>query len=105
MGLGETADIGDTLRAFDLGDMADREKDCRFGERMHRHVQKPGEIGERSAHTEREGDNAHVLNGRIRKHAFDVAPPVEHESSKDQGNESERHHEGAGSNRRRIDCK
>src|SRR3974377_749686 len=34
MGLGETADIGDTLRAFDLGDMADREKDCPFGRDM-----------------------------------------------------------------------
>src|SRR5436309_16023277 len=52
MAFGETAHIGDPLRAFDLRDMTNREKDRRFGERMHGHVQKSGEIGERSPHTE-----------------------------------------------------
>jgi hypothetical protein len=37
MALGETAHVGDALGALDLGDMTDRKKDCRFGERMHGH--------------------------------------------------------------------
>ena len=104
MAFGETAHIGDPLRAFDLRDMTNREKDRRFGERMHGHVQKSGEIGERSPHTEGEGDDAHVLNRRIGKHPFDVAAPVEHEGGEYQRNKPDRHHQRTGGDRRRIDC-
>ena len=76
---GQTADVGDALRALDLRDMADREEDRRFGQRVHGHVQQPGEIRERAAHAEGEGDDAHVLDRRIGEQPFDVAPPVEHE--------------------------
>ncbi len=34
-----------------------------------RHVQQPGEIGERAAHAEGEGDDAHVLDRGIGEHA------------------------------------
>ena len=36
---------------------------------MHGHVQQAGEIGERAAHAEGEGDDAHVLDRRIGEHA------------------------------------
>ena len=69
MGHGQAADIGDLLRALDLRDMADREEDRRLGQAVHRHVQQAGEIGERSAHAEREGDDAHVLDRGVGEHA------------------------------------
>ena len=64
------------LRALGLGDMADGEEDRRLGERVHGHVQQPGEVGERPAHAEGEGDEPHVLDRRIGEHALDVAPAV-----------------------------
>ena len=69
MGLGEAAHVGDPLRAFDLGDVADGEEDRRLGERMHGHVQEAGEIGERTAHAEGKGDDAHMLDRRVGEHA------------------------------------
>ena len=77
--LGQAADVGDLLRALDLRDVADGEEDRRLGQRVHGHVQQPGEIGERPAHAEGEGDDAHVLDRGIGEHAFDVAPAVQHE--------------------------
>ena len=59
---GEAADVGDALGALDLRDMADGEEDRRLGQAVHRHVQQPGEIGERAAHAEGEDDDAHVLD-------------------------------------------
>ena len=79
IGLGQAAHVGDLLRALDLGDMADGEEDRRFGQAVHGHVQQAGEIGERSAHAEGEGDDAHVLDRGIGEQALDVAPAVQHE--------------------------
>jgi len=62
--------------ALDLGDVADGEEDRRFGKAVHRHVQEPGEIGQRAAHAEGEGDDAHVLDRGIGEEALDVAPTV-----------------------------
>ena len=82
IGDGEAAHVGDPLRALDLRDVADREEDRRLGQRMHGHVQQPGEIGERPAHAEGKGDDAHVLDRGIGEHALDVAPAVQHERSR-----------------------
>ena len=93
--LGQPADVGDLLRALDLRDVADGEEDRRLGQRVHGHVQQAGEIGERPAHAEGEGDDAHVLDRRIGEHAFDVAAAVEHERGEDQRDEAHRHHQRA----------
>ena len=94
MGLGETTHIGDALRALDLGDMADGKEDRRFGQRMHGHVQQPGEIGERAAHAESECDDAHMLDRRIGEHALDVAAAVQHECREYERQQAERDHQG-----------
>ena len=75
----QAPDVRDLLRSLDLGDMADREEDRRLGQAVHRHVQQTGEIGERPAHAEGEGDDAHMLDRGIGEQPFDVAPPVQHE--------------------------
>ena len=59
---GEAADVGHALRALHLRDVADAEEDRRLGEAVQRHVQEAGEVGERPAHAEGEGDDAHVLD-------------------------------------------
>ena len=105
IGLGQPAHVGDALSALDLRDVADRKEDRRLGERMHRHVQEPGEVGERSAHAEGEGDDAHVLDRGIGEHALDVAPPVQHERGEDERDQPHGHHQRAGRERRRIDRK
>ena len=76
------------LRALDLRDMADGEEDRRLGEAVHGHVQQAGEVGERPAHAEGEGDDAHVLDRGVGEHALDVAPPVQHEAGEDQRHEA-----------------
>src|SRR5215813_6629712 len=43
VGDGEAAHIGDPLRALDLRNVAYGKKDRRLGQRVHRHVQEPGE--------------------------------------------------------------
>ncbi len=73
--------------ALDLGDMADGEEDAGFGQAVHGHVQQPGEIGQRPAHAEGEGDDAHMLDRGIGEEPFDVAPPVEHEGGQQQRGE------------------
>ncbi len=90
------------LRALDLRDVADGEEDRRLGQRVHGHVQQAGEVGERPAHAEGEGDDAHVLDRGIGEHALDVAPAVEHEAGEDQRDEPHRHHQRPGRERRRV---
>ena len=102
MGLGKPAHVGDPLRAFDLRDVADGEEDRRLGERMHGHVQEAGEIGERTAHAEGEGDDAHMLDRGIGEHALDVAPAVEHEGREHERDQPHRHHQRAGRERAGI---
>ena len=102
MGDREAADVGDALGALDLRDMADREEDRRLGQRMHGHVQQAGEIRERAADAEGEGGDAHVLDRRIGKQPFDVAPAVQHERREHQADEPERDHDGADVERRRV---
>ena len=102
MGLGQAADIGDPLRAFDLRDMADGEEDRRFGQAVHRHVQQPGEIGQRAAHAEGEHDDAHVLDRGIGEQALDVAAAVEHERCEHERDQAQRHHQRAGRERAGI---
>ena len=70
------------LRALGLRDMTDREEDRRLRERVHRHLQEAGEIRERPAEAEREGNDAHVLDRGIGEKAFDVAAAVQHEAAK-----------------------
>src|SRR5579862_2595916 len=48
VGFGKPTDVADTLRPFHLGDMSHGKEDSRFGEAVHWHVQKPGEIRERA---------------------------------------------------------
>jgi hypothetical protein len=50
----QAPDPGDPLRALDLRNMADGVEDRRLGQAVHHHVQQPGKIGERAAHSERE---------------------------------------------------
>ena len=69
---------------------------------MHGHVQEAGEIGERTAHAEREHDDAHVLDRRIGEHALDVAPSVKHERRENDGDESHCHHQRARCERSRV---
>ena len=99
---GEARDVGDPLRALDLRNMADGEEDRRFGQAVHRHVQQPREIGECSAHAEREDDDPHMLDRGEREQAFDVAPAVQHEGGEDQRDEAERRHQRARCDRARI---
>ena len=103
IGLGEPAHVGDALRALDLGDVADREEDRRLGQRMHGHVQEAGEVGERAAHAEGEGDDAHMLDRGIGEHALDVAPAVEHERREHERDQPHRHHQRAGRERGGIE--
>ena len=102
-GTGQAAHIGDALRALDLRDMADGEENRRLGQRMHGHVQQAGEIGERAAHAEGKGDDAHMLDRGIGEHALDVAAAVQHERGEDERDQPERHHQRTGRQRGRID--
>ena len=95
----QAADIGDRLGALDLRDMADGEEDRRLGEAVHDHVQKAGEIGERTADAEGEGDDPHVLDRRISEHPFDVAAPIQHEGGEDERDETEHRHQRTGRDR------
>ena len=72
---------------------------------MHGHVQKPGKIRQRSAHSEGEGDDPHVLDRGVGEHALDVAPAVQHERRKNERDEPHGHHQRAGCERGRIDGK
>ena len=89
VGDGQAADVGDLLGALDLGDMADGEEDRRLGQAVHGHVQQAGEVGQRPAHAEGEGDDPHVLDRGVGEHPFDVAPAVEHEAGEDQRDEAQ----------------
>ena len=102
MGYGQAPDPMDPLRALDLRDVADGEEDRRLGEAMHHHMQQPGKIGERAAHSERKDDDAHVFDRGVGEQAFDVAPAVEHERREHQRDEAHRHHQRAGSDRGRV---
>ena len=88
----QALDVGDALRALDLRDVADREEDRRLGQRMHGHVQEAGEVRERPAHAEGEGDDAHVLDRRIGEQPFDVAAAVQHEGREHQADKAEHDH-------------
>ena len=46
---------------------------------MHGHVEQAGKISERAAHAEREGDDAHMFDGRVSEQPLDVAAAVQHE--------------------------
>ena len=70
---------GQLLGALGLRDVADREEDRGLGQAVHGHVQQAGEVGDRAAHAEGEGDDAHVLDRGEGEQPFDVAPAVEHE--------------------------
>ena len=48
------------------------EENRRLGQRMHRHMQEAREVGDRAAHAEGEGDDAHVLDRRISEQPLDV---------------------------------
>ena len=95
VGLGEAAHLGDLLRALHLRDVADGEEDRRLGQRMQHHVQQAGEIGERAAQTESEGDQPHMLDGGIGEQPLDVAPPVEHEGAEQERDEAHQDHQRA----------
>ena len=95
-------DCSDCLGAFDLSDMADREKDRRFGEAMHRHVQQAREIGERPAHAEGEHNDAHVLDRRVAEHPLDIVAAVEHEASEDERGKPHSRHQWSGRDGTRI---
>ena len=95
MGDGEAANVGDLLRALDLGDLADGVEDRRLGQAVHRHVQERGEIGERTADPEGEDDDAHMLDRGIGEHALHVAAAVEHEGGEHDRDEAERRHQRA----------
>ena len=57
-----SAHLGDLLRALHLRNIADGEEDGRLGQGMQHHMQEPGEIGERAAEAEGEGDESHMLD-------------------------------------------
>ena len=97
--LGEAAHVGDLLRALDLRDIADGEEDRRFGQRVHAHMQETGEIGERPAHAEGEGDDPHMLDRGVGEQALDVAPPVQHERREHDRDEAHADHQRAGRER------
>ena len=101
-GIGQPAHIGDALRAFYLRDMANREEDRRLGQRVHGHVQQPGEVGERPAHAEGKSDDAHMLDRGIGEQALDVAAPVQHERREDEREQPHRHHQRTGRKRVRV---
>jgi hypothetical protein len=69
---------------------------------MHGHVQQTGEIGQRAAHAEGEGDEPHVLDRGKGEHALDVAPAVQHEAGEDQRDQPHGHHQRPRRQRRRI---
>mgnify|MGYP003345277784 CR=1 FL=1 len=79
----EAADLVDLLRAGLLHRMTDDEEDRRLGQAVHHHVQKPGEIRQRTADAESDDDDAHVLDRRIGEQPFDVAAPIQHEGGKE----------------------
>ena len=93
MAFGQAADLGDPLRALDPRDVSDAEEDRRLGQAVHRHVQQAGEIRERPAHAEGEGDDAHMLDRRVGEEAFDVAAAVEHEGREHHRRQAHRHHQ------------
>ena len=98
----QPADVGHPLRALDLRDVADGKEDRRLGQAVIGHVQQAGEVGERPAHAEGEGDDPHVLDGRVGEHALDVVAPVQHERREQHGEQAERHHQRAGRQRAGI---
>ena len=98
----QAANIGKFLRALGLGNMADGEENRRLREAVHRHVEEAREVGERSTHAEREGDDAHVLDGRVGEHPLHVAAAVQHESSEHERGEPHRRHQRAGCDRRGV---
>src|SRR5262249_9389887 len=76
-----------SVRPPNLGNMTDREEDCRFRQRMHGHVQEAGEVRKRATHAEGKGDDAHMLDRRIGEHALDVAAAVQHERRENERDE------------------
>ena len=102
MTFGQPPYLGDLLRALDLRDMTDGKEDRRLGQAVHDHVQQAGEVGERAAHAEGEGDDPHVLDRGIGEHALDVLTPVEHEGGEHHRHEAEGDHQRPGSERAGI---
>ena len=76
--------------------MADREEDRRLGERMHGHVQQPGESRDRPAHAEGERDDAHVLDRRVGEQPLDVLLARQEERGHHHRQQAEAHHQVAG---------
>ena len=103
-GMGDTqsADSSNALGILCLRHMAYRKEDRRFGQAVHGHVQEPREIGQGPAHAKSESDEPHVLDGRVGKQPFDVAPLVQHECGKDQRDQTHDNHDGAGINGLRM---
>ena len=69
---------------------------------MHGHMQQAGKICERATHPKCKRDDPHVLDGGVGKHPFDVAPPVEHEGRKDDGEQPHGYHQRPRRERSRI---
>ena len=87
----QAADVLHQLRARLLRGVADGEEDRRLGQRVHGHVQQRGEVRHRPAHAERERDDAHVLDGRVREQALDVALSPEEERREHHREQAEPH--------------
>ena len=95
----EAAYLVHHLRAGLLRRMADGEEDRGLGQRMDGHVQECREVGDRAAHAERERDDAHVLDRRIREQSLDVLLPRQQQRGDDDGEQAEAHHQLAGERR------
>ena len=63
---------------------------------------RPAKLGQRSAHAEGEGDDAHVLDRRVGEHPLDVAAAIEHQRGEDERDEPHADHQRARRQRRRI---
>ncbi|OIQ72179.1 hypothetical protein GALL_462000 [mine drainage metagenome] len=55
------------------------------------HMQQRGEVSHRPAHAEGEGDDAHVLDGRVGEHALDVLLPPQQEGGDQHREQAESH--------------
>ena len=73
--------------------VADGKEDRRLGQRVHRHVQQAGEVGDRTAQAERERDQPHVLDRRVGEHALDVLLARQEERRDHHRDQAEAHHQ------------
>ena len=68
-------------------------------------MQQSRKVGERPTHAKGKHDDAHVLDGGIGKHALDIAPPIQHESRENKGEQPHRDHQRAWRQRAWVHCK